>query len=483
MNSLRQVLGRAPSLPSALPAAAAEEAVRHGRRRVPRPGASTGGPATASAAVTGKPSPPARLRATYLLAGGRPGMLVIPRHLSSGTVVIARPGPRGARPSPPAPGDAQPKAHIPGLFLLAVAFAAFFAGQLPDSSFRAFSKAFPSTPLPMYGHHPIRREGLEEPRHVAAAAGAESAAGPDAGGLMAGRLAPAAAEASLNTTGHRAIDGAPDAPFSTSYADVPRGPAPTSGPASVASPLLSRDALVLAAEKALQSTVSIRLVTMRDKWGSSGETLPQSSSEGSGFFISEDGAVLTNAHVISAALSDADPAKSVLRVTDADGRVFHAEVLAVDPITDLAILQTYAAAGSQPASRVTPATFSQRSADLRPGEYVVAVGCPLGFKNSISAGILSATTRRPSDVGAVENGLTYLQNNFPLNQGNSGGPLLDLDGNVIGINTVKLNGEGISFAIRIDTALPFIRQLAQAGRVQRTPLGRHAPGSALVLLR
>ena len=182
---------------------------------------------------------------------------------------------------------------------------------------------------------------------------------------------------------------------------------------------------------------------------------PPARGEGSGFIISSDGYILTNAHVVD----DAD--EVTVRLTDR--REFAAKVVGSDRRTDVAVLKI--AATGLPIVRVgTPAS-------VRVGEWVVAIGSPFGFDNSVTAGIVSAKARSlPGDAYTP-----FIQTDVAVNPGNSGGPLFNLRGEVIGINSQiysRTGGyQGVSFAIPIDVAIDVKAQLVANGRVRRGKLG------------
>ncbi len=176
---------------------------------------------------------------------------------------------------------------------------------------------------------------------------------------------------------------------------------------------------------------------------------------GSGFIVSSDGYILTNAHVVKGA--DEVVVKLI------DKRTFNAKVVGADSRTDVAVIKI--TASSLPAVRLGD------PARLRVGEAVAAIGSPFGFENSVTAGIVSAKGRSlPS-----ESYVPYIQTDVPINPGNSGGPLFNMKGEVIGINSQiysRSGGyQGVSFAIPIDVAMEVATQLKSGGTVSRGWLG------------
>jgi serine protease Do len=182
---------------------------------------------------------------------------------------------------------------------------------------------------------------------------------------------------------------------------------------------------------------------------------------GSGFIVSQDGYVLTNAHVVAG--EDSDASLSDVTVTLIDKREFKATVVGVDRRTDVALLKLEATG--------LPAVKIGNADDTRVGEWVVAMGSPFGFDNTVTAGIVSAKARRLPD----ETYVPFIQTDVAINPGNSGGPLFNLAGEVIGINSQIYSRSGgfmgISFAIPIDVAMNIKDQLVIHGRVQRGRLG------------
>jgi len=194
-----------------------------------------------------------------------------------------------------------------------------------------------------------------------------------------------------------------------------------------------------------------------------GEPAPKNAqSFGSGFIFRPDGYILTNAHVVEKA--------SRVEVTLLnEGKPFPAKVIGRSGLLDLAVLKIEA-------NKTLPVLNFGDSDGLRPGEWVVAIGNPLGYDHSVTAGVLSATGRRVQAGGSrrdqprlYEN---LLQTDAAINPGNSGGPLLNLDGRVIGINSVvSAVGQGIGFAIPINTARDALEQLIRTGRYSRPWMG------------
>lgn len=179
------------------------------------------------------------------------------------------------------------------------------------------------------------------------------------------------------------------------------------------------------------------------------------SGAGSGLVFTPDGYVLTNAHVAAGARE--------LEVGFTDGSTAQAHLVGLDHATDLAVVRA-----SGPAPR--HATFGD-SAGLRVGQLVVAIGNPLGFSSTVSAGVVSALgrTMRARDGRAMEG---IIQSDVALNPGNSGGPLVDSRGRVVGVNTaIILGAQGISFSVPIDTAKWVVAELMTSGRVRRGWLG------------
>jgi len=182
---------------------------------------------------------------------------------------------------------------------------------------------------------------------------------------------------------------------------------------------------------------------------------PESRSLGSGFIISADGYILTNAHVIDSA--------DEITVKLTDKREFKAKVIGADKRTDVALIKIEAA--GLPAVRLGDPT------KLKVGEWVVAIGSPFGFESTVTAGIVSAKGRSLPQ----ENFVPFIQTDVAINPGNSGGPLFNMRGEVVGVNSQIYSRTGgfmgLSFAIPIDVALDIQKQLRDKGRVSRGRIG------------
>jgi len=177
---------------------------------------------------------------------------------------------------------------------------------------------------------------------------------------------------------------------------------------------------------------------------------------GSGFILDSKGLILTNAHVI-------DGADSVT-VTLKDGRTLIGKVLGEDRVTDVAVVKIDA--------DNLPTIKLGNSDQLQPGEWAIAIGNPLGLDNTVTAGIISATGRSSAQVGVPDQRASFIQTDAAINPGNSGGPLLNQQGDVIGINTaIRANAQGLGFAIPINTAKRIADQLIATGRVDHAYLG------------
>jgi Do/DeqQ family serine protease len=177
---------------------------------------------------------------------------------------------------------------------------------------------------------------------------------------------------------------------------------------------------------------------------------------GSGFIIDGDGKILTNAHVVAGS--------DTVKVTLTDGRSFTGKVLGADTVTDVAVVKIDA--------NNLPTVTLGNSDQLKPGEWAIAIGNPLGLDNTVTEGIISATGRSSNNVGVPAERVNFIQTDAAINPGNSGGPLLNAQGEVIGMNTAIIqNAQGIGFAIPINTAKNIADQLIAKGKVEHAYLG------------
>lgn len=234
---------------------------------------------------------------------------------------------------------------------------------------------------------------------------------------------------------------------------------------------------VFAANKILPSIVGIEVTYTATSNSIFGFGMPSTSTAtatGSGIIISEDGYILTNNHVVDTSssnssysyydLSDATSVKVKLNnATYGDDATFDAKIVGKDSQTDLAVLKI-------DKTNLTAAEFAD-SSEAVVGEFVMAVGSPLGLDTTVTQGIISAVNREVESDG---NKYTCIQTDAAINSGNSGGALVNSDGKVVGINTLKLSGtgvEGIGFAIPINSTLDIIDELIQHNKVLRPYIG------------
>ena len=231
------------------------------------------------------------------------------------------------------------------------------------------------------------------------------------------------------------------------------------------------DTSVYAANKVLPSIVGIKIeytVNSTSIFGRSNSSTATAS--GSGIIISEDGYILTNNHVVSSSSSESNSYYQISEATKVtvtlfnDETEYEAKIVGQDEQTDLAVIKIEK-------SGLTKAEFAD-SDDVKVGEFAMAVGNPVNMTSTVTTGIISAVNRKITD----SDGKTYtcIQTDAAINSGNSGGALVNSEGKVIGINTLKLSGtgiEGIGFAIPINSTTDITSQLIQYSKVKRPFIG------------
>lgn len=231
------------------------------------------------------------------------------------------------------------------------------------------------------------------------------------------------------------------------------------------------DTAVYAANKILPSIVGIKIeytVNTNSFWGM-GSSTSTATASGSGIIISEDGYILTNNHVVSSA-SESSSYYEISEATKVsvtlfnDENEYEAKIVGKDELTDLAVIKIEK-------TSLTKADFAD-SDDVKVGEFAMAVGNPVNMASTVTTGIVSAVNRKITDADGKS--FTCIQTDAAINSGNSGGALVNGDGNVIGINTLKLSGtgiEGIGFAIPINATTDVTSQLIQYSKVRRPYIG------------
>ncbi len=177
---------------------------------------------------------------------------------------------------------------------------------------------------------------------------------------------------------------------------------------------------------------------------------------GSGFIINPNGQIVTNAHVV-------DKADRVTVVLN-DGRSFEGKVLGTDPLTDLAVVQIQA--------DNLPTIELGNSDQVRPGQWAIAIGSPLGLQQTVTVGVISGVKRASNLIGISDKRIDFIQTDAAINPGNSGGPLLNARGQAIGVNTAIVGGaQGLGFAIPINTAQEIAQQIIAKGNVEHPYIG------------
>ncbi|XP_048365689.1 serine protease HTRA3 isoform X2 [Sphaerodactylus townsendi] len=196
-------------------------------------------------------------------------------------------------------------------------------------------------------------------------------------------------------------------------------------------------------EKIAPAVVHIELFLRHPLFG---HNVPLSS--GSGFIMSDTGLIVSNAHVVTS--SSTATGRQQLKVQLQNGDTFEATIQHIDKKSDIATIKI------KPREKL-PVLLLGQSSDLRPGEFVVAMGSPFALQNTVTTGIVSTAQRDGKELGLRDSDMDYIQTDAIINYGNSGGPLVNLDGEVIGINTLKVTA-GISFAIPSDRISRFLSE-------------------------
>ena len=195
-----------------------------------------------------------------------------------------------------------------------------------------------------------------------------------------------------------------------------------------------------------------------DRFGAQLPRERQVRGQGSGFITQKDGIIFTNAHVVSGA--------DRVTVTLKDGREFEGVVKGTDSVTDLAVVKIDARGVDLPVAPLG------KSDSVQVGDWAIAVGNPVGLNNTVTLGIISTLTRSSAQVGIPDKRIDFLQTDAAINPGNSGGPLLNENGEVIGINTaIRPDANGIGFAIPIDKARSITDTLAAGKQVPHPYIG------------
>ena len=237
------------------------------------------------------------------------------------------------------------------------------------------------------------------------------------------------------------------------------------------------DTAVYAANKILPSVVGIEVQynvnSMLSMFGNRGQS-QTATATGSGIIISEDGYILTNNHIVSTSSSSSNSSSNnYYSVSEAekvtvtlfnDDKTYDAKIVGTDEQTDLAVIKIEK-------TGLPKAEFAD-SDNIKVGEFAMAVGNPLGMQSSITCGVVSAVNRKITDSDGKE--FTLIQTDAAINAGNSGGALVNSQGQVIGINTLKLQGtgiEGMGFAIPINSTTDITSQLIQYSKVKRPYIG------------
>ncbi|TKY61512.1 putative protease Do 14 [Spatholobus suberectus] len=240
--------------------------------------------------------------------------------------------------------------------------------------------------------------------------------------------------------------------------DVSKEASGAVGDKSKARDCFGKDTIANAAAKVGPAVVNIAIP--QDFFG-----ITSGKSIGSGTIINKDGTILTSAHVVVDFQGSRGSSKGKIEVTLQDGRTFEGKVVNADLHSDIAIVKINS-------ETPLPEAKLGLSSRLRPGDWVIAMGCPLSLQNTVTAGIVSCVDRKSSDLGFSGMPREYLQTDCAINVGNSGGPLVNMDGEVIGVNIMKVaSADGLSFSVPIDSVCKILEHFKKSGRVIRPWLG------------
>ncbi|GMN43895.1 hypothetical protein TIFTF001_013082 [Ficus carica] len=221
---------------------------------------------------------------------------------------------------------------------------------------------------------------------------------------------------------------------------------------------LGRDSISSAAARVGPAVVNISI--HQGKFGIGG-----GKGIGSGTIIDKDGTILTCAHAVVDFHGARVASNGKVDITLQDGRTFEGTVLNADLHSDIAIVKINS-------KTPLPTAKLGSSRKLQPGDWVIAMGCPLSLQNTVTAGIVSCVDRQSSDLGLGGMRREYLQTDCAINPGNSGGPLVNIDGEVVGVNIMKvLAADGLGFAVPIDSVTKIMQHFKKRGRVVRPWLG------------